>query len=139
MSIKQYTHEEFDQLIATEYGDTLPRPFLIQSFDVEEVQDEDFDWETPKKSALKGLPVNVTEPGMYTDRKGQMMVLLPHANPTYDLINSFFPVKGAWMYTISDSVGAELHDRYYYHRYGKNEVDGNVPLPRYNPHDITTH
>lgn len=133
------THDEYQRLVEDEYGDTLPRPLLIQSFDIEETFEENFDWENPKKQAVKVLVLNVAEPRMYTDKKGQVMVIVPHEPFTYALINSFFPVKNAWLYTLSDTVGADLEDRYYYHRFGKNEWDGNIPIPAYSSEDITTH
>lgn len=131
------SHEEFESLVRSEHGDVLPAPMLIQSFDIEELLGED--WEEPKTAALRALTLNVGEPSMYTDRKGQVMVILPHGPLTYQVIESFFPVKKAWVYTLSDTVGTDLDEREYYFRYGRDEEDGNVRIPAYSPHDMTTH
>lgn len=130
-------HEQFEALLRDEYGDTIPRPALIQSFEAEELLDDD--WQDVKTKALKAMLLNVATPSMYTDRKGQVMVILPHGPLTYQMINGFFPVKNAWAYTFSATVGADLDERDYFFRYGRDEEDGNEPVPAFKPNDIKTH
>lgn len=132
------THEEFEALLKEE-GDMLPRPAVIQSFDIEETFADDFSWDKPKMAALMAVSLNVAEPHMYTDRKGKTMVVLPLTNLTYDTIQGFFPVKKAWVYTISDTVGEDLDERGWFFRYGQNMWEGNEPLPAFKLEDTLTH
>lgn len=131
------THEEFERLVSDEHGALMPRPSLIQSFDVEELLADN--WQEPKMQALKTLRLNVVEPTMYTDRKGQVLLVLPHGVPSYHTIESIFPVKKAWLYTISATVGSELNERIYLFRYGRDEEDGNEPIPAYQANKPLTH
>lgn len=124
-------------MVRDEYGSTVPRPALIQSFEVEELLNED--WEDPKMMALRVINLNVSEPRMYTDKRGQVILVLPHAPLSYEMIEGFFPVKKAWVYTYSTSVGADLDERNYYFRYGRDEEDGNIPLPTFILSDTITH
>lgn len=132
------SHEEFERLLEDE-GQTLPHIHVLQSFDLEETQVDGFVWESPKMAALMAVHLNVIEPKMYTDRKGKTMVVLPLSQVTYDLIEGFFPVKKAWLYTISGTVGADLDERGYFFRYGTNDWDGKVPIPKFSHTDTLTH
>lgn len=131
------THEQFETLVEEEYGDVLPRPLLIQAHEAEELFDDD--WNEPKTKAVRVMRLNVAERTMYTDRKGQVVVILPHGPLSYEAINGFFPVKDAWLYTLSATVGSDLDERNYYFRYGRDEEDGNKAIPKFNLSDIKTH
>lgn len=131
------SHEEFERLVKEQHGDLMPRPALIQAHEVEELLNDD--WDQPKMAALKVLTLNVSAPTMYTDKKGQVIVVLPHGGLSYDMIEGFFPVKKAWLYTQSATVGAELDEQNYYFRNGKDEEDGNVPIPTFRLADTNTH
>lgn len=140
MSIPTLTHEEFESLLKEigEYGAVTVEPFLITAHNgtYEEVMSE-----VPKTKGLRMLFLNVAVPHMYTDRNGKTLLVFP-LYTTYDEIDSVFPNEydeSPWVYQIVTHVNEDLEDRIFYWRDGRDEDDGNRPLPKFNLADWRTH
>lgn len=130
MALPQLSHDEFKELA----GAFAPVPLMIQSFEAEDVYKTE-----PIKQGLRAFVLGVKTIHMYTQDNGKVALILPSRGVDYEDLEAVYPVKDAWVYTISEAYDVDADQREYFFRDGTDHLDGKRKLPAFELGKVETH
>lgn len=91
-----------------------------------------------KKPVMRLIPLNVTEPRIYTNKQGDVHIIYPmYDELTYELLQDMHPVKGAWcyrwshLYWVEADHSSNLDEALYFFKPDY--------IPPFAAYDVTTH
>lgn len=134
MELPQITQDEFDEL---NEGPFMPRPFLLQAHDPEEIYTA-VEGE-PKTAGLRVYFLPVSVPHFYMQPNGKPALVLPVKGVDYNDLSAVYPEHDAWAYTIAQSYEDEMAEVNYFFRDGTDVLDGKKRIPAFNLDDLETH
>jgi len=130
MTLPQLSHDEFKELA----GAYAPVPLILQSFEAEDVLRSE-----PITAGLRVFFMGVKTTHMYMQENGKPALVMPSKGVDYDDIESVYPVKDAWAYTVSEAYDVDVDDRSYFFRDGNLPLDGKRKLAPFKLGEVATH
>jgi len=131
MGMPELTHDEFEELS----GALAPRPYLLQSFDPEEV----YEMVTPKTQGVRVYFLGVSQAHMYVTKDDKRAFVLPAKGVDYDDLSTVFPIQDAWAYTVSEAYDEDLTERSIFFRDGSGTLDGKRKIAPFELGKVSTH